>query len=107
MDHHNWKVVVPAKIPPDKRKKCYLTHTDLQILSRASTFLYNKANLMYIRYRVPDPHSLDKAANTYTVRYFTADYIKRYNRTTIWSGGKLTPITEATSWDHVPWKPPY
>ena len=99
-----WMAVVPAKSPPESRRNCFLVRTGLTSLCRASTFLYNKAHLMCVRYRILDD-DVGRHATRFIawpscrLRFFEADRRNQLSRVRVLSHGRLTPIEQATHWD--------
>ena len=99
-----WTALVPAKAPPEDRRICFLTRTDLTSLCRTSTFLYNKAHLMCVRYRIIEDGCGRHAGRLIAwpscrLRFFEADRRSQHSRVRVMSHGRLTPIEQATHWD--------
>ena len=95
---------MPAKAPPEDRRICFLTRTDLTSLCRTSTFLYNKAHLMRVRYRIMEDGCGRHAGRLIAwpscrLRFFEADRRSQHSRVRVMSHGRLTPIEQATHWD--------
>ena len=104
MQQQAWTAVVPAKLPPESRRNCFLVRSDLTSICRASTFLYNKAHLMCVRYRILDDVVGRHAARFIAwpscgLRFFEADRRNQLSRVRVLSGGRLTPIEHAPHWD--------
>ena len=98
--------MVPAKTPPQCRHSCLFTLSDLTAVSRASTYLYNKAHLMCVRFRIMDDIGKQQPArhiawSSCWLRFFEADKRNQLSRVRVLSGGMLTPIEHATQWDSL------
>ena len=96
--------MVPAKTHPRHRDICLFTLSDLMAASCTSTYLYNKAHLMSVRFRILDD-TQERQALRYIawpscgLRFFEADRRSEGSRVRVYSGGVLTPIERATHWD--------
>ena len=99
-----WSAMVPAKTHPRCRGICLFTLSDIRAAACTSTYLYNKAHLMSVRFRILDDtqhqHALRYIAwPSCGLRFFEADRRKQASRVRVHSGGVLTPIEQATRWD--------
>ena len=96
--------MVPAKTHPRCRDCCLFTLRDLTAASRTSTYLYNKAHLMSVRFCIMDDIR-ERQPTRYIawpscwLRFFEADKRNQISRVRVHSGGILTPIEQATHWD--------
>ena len=66
--------ICPAKRPPEQRAVCFLAPAELWVPQAANAWLYNKAGLCYVRFRVWSPASSKfLSRDNYTLKWFQAD----------------------------------
>ena len=99
-----WSAMVPAKTHPRCRGICLFTLSDIRAAACTSTYLYNKAHLMSVRFCILDD-TQERQPSRYIawpscgLRFFEADRRNQVSRLRVYSGGVLTPIERATHWD--------